>query len=110
MKNYVQEGDNIVATVPAGGVTSGQFILIGALGGVAVTTAAAGEQCVFNTEGVYELPKASSGAITQGAKLYWNDTTKVFTTTASGNTFMGYAFEAAADGATVVNVALANGL
>ena len=110
MRNYVQEGDTIVATVPAGGVTSGQFILIGAVGGVAVNNYAAGESGVFNAGGVYELPKASSGAITQGAKLYWDNTNKVFTTTASGNTFMGYAWEAAADGAVVVNVAIANGI
>jgi len=35
MKNYIQEGRMITVAVPAGGVTSGDGVVIGALFGVA---------------------------------------------------------------------------
>jgi predicted RecA/RadA family phage recombinase len=51
------------------------------------------------------VPKAS-GAITQGAKLYWSAANSNLTTTASGNTFVGLAAEAAASGDASVKILL----
>jgi predicted RecA/RadA family phage recombinase len=54
---------------------------------------------------VVELPKAS-GAIDQGAAVYWDDSAKVVTTTATDNTRIGAATEDAASAAATVRVRL----
>ena len=59
--------------------------------------------------GVFSVPKAS-GAITQGALLYWDDTAENLTTTASGNTLVGVAAAAAASGDATVPLLLNVGL
>ena len=46
----------------------------------------------------------------QGAKLYWDNTNKVLTTTASGNTIVGVAAAAAASGDATVAILLNVGL
>lgn len=61
MKNYIQEGRMITVAAPAGGVTSGDGVVIGSLFGVASKTAAAGETVTIATEGVFDLPKLASG-------------------------------------------------
>lgn len=96
MKNYIQEGEIVTLTAPYD-VASGGGALVGALFGVAVTTVANGSEGEFSIEGAYSLPKAS-GALAQGAKVYWDNTNKVVTGTASGNTLIGCALKAAASG------------
>lgn len=93
---------------PAGGILSGEGALIGSFFGVAVKSAAAGELTPFFVTEVYTLPKAA-GAVAIGAKLYWDATNKVVTTTASGNTLIGAATEAALSGDAVATVRL-NGI
>ena len=90
----------------AGGVTSGQLLLIGAVPVVSPVAAPAGELVAFKTGGVCEVPKATGGAITQGAKLYFDATNKVVTTSASGNTPCGHAWADAASDATVAALRL----
>lgn len=106
MKNFVQVGDTLTFTAPAGGVVSGDAYLIGALLVVAVASADAGEPFEGKVSGVFTLPKATGSAWTEGAKLYWNDTSRYVTVTATDNTFIGYAAAAAASAATVGNVLL----
>ena len=72
-------------------------MLIGTIGGVAKTDIADGKTGAVHISGVFSIPKAS-GAVTQGAKLYWSTTNSNLTTTASGNTIVGVAAEAAASG------------
>ena len=88
-------------------VASGDVVVAGSLVGVATTSAKNGEECEVSLTGVYELAKAT-GAISQGAKVYFVSADKNFTTTASGNTLAGYAFKAAASGDTTVLVKLAH--
>lgn len=95
--NYVQEGKTLNYTASGADIASGDFVLIGTIGGVAKTDIADGKTGAVHISGVYSIPKAS-GAITQGAKLYWNTTNSNLTTTASGNTIVGVAAEAAASG------------
>ena len=96
MKNYVQSGD--VITVPAAAdVASGQGHLVGSLFGIAQAAALSGADVPLVTQGIFEHAKTSAQAWTVGAKLYWDDTAKVFTTTASGNTLVGAAAAAAAN-------------
>jgi predicted RecA/RadA family phage recombinase len=59
--------------------------------------------------GVFSVPKAA-GAVTQGAKLYWDAANSVLTTTASGNTVVGVAAAAAAGGDARVSILLNVGL
>jgi predicted RecA/RadA family phage recombinase len=64
--NYVQEGKTLNYTAGAD-ITSGQFVLIGTIGGVAKTDIVSGKTGAVHVCGVFSLPKAS-GAVTQGAK------------------------------------------
>jgi predicted RecA/RadA family phage recombinase len=104
MKNFVKPGDVLEAPAPAGGVVSGDFALIGTIGGIATVTAADGVVCPFQLEGVFSLPKATGQAWTQGAALYWDATAKKFTTTSAGNTRYGFADAAALAADTFGNV------
>jgi predicted RecA/RadA family phage recombinase len=96
MKNYIQEGEVVTLTAPYA-VSSGGGALVGALFGVAVTDVANGAEGEFSIEGVYTLPKAT-GALTQGAKVYWDNSAKKVTATATDNTLIGCALKAAASG------------
>ena len=90
MKNFVQVGN--VLDVPApNAVTSGPAALIGTIVGVAAADYANGAQGQFNVTGIYDFPKAPSQAWTVGAKVYWDNTAKVMTTTVGTNTLAGIA-------------------
>lgn len=96
MKNYVQDGDVLSLTAPYD-VASGAGLLVGALFGVATGAAASGASVQARTRGVYTLAKTSAQAWSVGAKIYWDDTNKLATSTASGNTLIGCAVAAAAN-------------
>lgn len=96
MKNYVQPGDRVTLAAPYD-VTSGAGCLVGTLFGVASCTVLSGADVVLETEGVFDLAKTSAQAWTVGAAIYWDDTNKVCTTTASGNTLIGKALAVAAN-------------
>ena len=101
MKNYIQEGDVLTFTAPSDSsdtdLSSGDGVLIGSIFGVCVTDVAMGDSGQMKTEGVFELPKTSAQAWTVGAKIYWDDTNKVCTTSSSGNSLIGVATAAAAN-------------
>ena len=105
MKNFVQPGDVVSVTAPAA-VASGQGVLVGALFGVAVNAAASGASVEIATTGVHNLAKTTGQAWTQGALVYWDNTNRLVTTTASGNTLIGNCLVAAASGDTVGTVRL----
>jgi predicted RecA/RadA family phage recombinase len=96
MKNFLQPGDCIDLVAPAGGVTAGTPLLMGSILVVPTTTAAATVAFVGCVTGVFSVTKADSQAWTVGAKIYWDDTAKNFTTTATSNTLVGFAVEAVA--------------
>jgi predicted RecA/RadA family phage recombinase len=98
MNNYVKPGDSVEFIAPSGGVVSGTAYLIGALLVVAAVSAAQGEKFSGRLMGVFTLPKATGSAWTEGEKLYWDNTAKNITDTASGNTLVGSAYAAAASG------------
>jgi predicted RecA/RadA family phage recombinase len=105
MKNYVQPGN--VATVAAPyDVASGAGLKVGALFGVATVAALSGQALEAQLAGVFDLAKATGQAWSVGDKLYWDDTNKNCTTTASGNTLIGVALAAAVSGATTGRVRL----
>lgn len=100
MKNYIQAGDVLTVPAPAA-VLSGAGVLVGSLFGVACANAASGAEVELQTTGVFEMPKATGAAWTIGQRLYWDDTAKNMTGTASTNKLVGIAVLAAASGDTV---------
>lgn len=100
MRNYIQPGENITLDSPAD-LLSGAGVLVDKLFGVANGDAATGTPVVLSTVGVFDLRKTTANDITVGAALYWNDTAKEVTTTASGNTKVGVAIAAKSGAGTV---------
>ena len=98
MKNYVDDGATVTVAAPYA-VASGAGALLGTLFGVAQAAAANAATVVLVTRGIFYLPKAASQAWTVGAAIYWDDTNKVCTTTATGNTLIGKAVAAVGSGA-----------
>lgn len=97
MARLVQSGDAIDYT-PTSAVAAGAVVVLGTVGvGIAQTAIAANVKGSLVVEGVVEHAKAT-GAVTLGAKVYYDATNNVLTTTASGNTLAGYAVAAAASG------------
>jgi predicted RecA/RadA family phage recombinase len=99
MKNFVQPGESVEFTAPVGGVTSGVGVQIGELLVIATVTAAAGARFNGLVEGVITHAKAPSQAWAEGARVYWDEGNKRFTTSASGNLPAGYAVAAVGAGA-----------
>ena len=97
MKNFRREGNSNPVPAPAGGVVAGDGVLVGSLFGIAAIDAAEGESVEIASVGVFEMKKTSAQAWTVGAKVYWDGTNKVATTTASGNSLIGVAVGAAAN-------------
>lgn len=107
MSYYRARADIIDLTAPSGGVTVGLFYLIGAILVMANVTAAEGELFAGVPRGLFdECAKATGSAWTEGQKVYWDDTNKRFTATATGNTLVGFAAAAAAAGDTTGSVIL----
>ena len=108
MKNFVQPGDSLAMAVPyAAGVTAGQGMLVGALFGVAAVDGVQNAVIEGATAGVFDLTKQPSLAITAGARVFWDDTNRRITTTATSNYQVGIAVLASATSDTTVPVWLA---
>lgn len=114
MKNYIQVGRVMDVTAPSGGYVSSQAVAVGDVLGVASIDAAEGENCTVSIDGVYSLPK-TTGAISQGVKLYWDPAgdpvggtagSGALTATAGALKVVGIAFNAAASGDATVNIRL----
>lgn len=87
-------------------IATGTPIVVGTRVGVALATIANGAIGPVAMSGVHTLAKLSTDVVAQGALLYWDNTNKRLTTTASGNTLAGYAFTGAASGVTSADVKL----
>ena len=98
MKNYVQPGHTLTLAAPYD-VTSGDGLLVGASFGIASGDALTSAEVEAVTTGVFDMTKAASQAWATGDMVYWDDTAKVATKTASGNTTIGVAIAAVAGGA-----------
>lgn len=105
MKNFIQDGEVLSLAAPYDR-TSGQGALVGSIFGVAVVDVLSGATGQFVVVGVFEINKLSTDVVTAGAKIYWDDTNKRCTVTASGNTLIGAATEAAGNGVATVKVRL----
>jgi len=104
MKNFLGHASDQMLTAPVA-VASGGGALIGAIFGVAKVNIAQGSRGPFCLTGKFELPK-DANAIAEGARVYWDNTAKVVTATAAGNTLIGVATLAALAATTTVHVRL----
>lgn len=105
MSNYLDAGNLVEVTAPYA-VTAGQGVLVGALFGVAQNTAASGAPVVIHTAGVHVATKDPTQAMTVGQRLFWDNTNRRLTTTATGNFHVGLCYRAAAasDATVAVNL------
>jgi predicted RecA/RadA family phage recombinase len=106
MKAYIQPGRALTVTTPAGGVLSGQGVLIGTLFGIAQVDAVEGAEVEILTEGVVEIPKTSALQIDVGDRLFWDATNKVVNKTATAQICVGIAVSAAANPSGTVRIKL----
>lgn len=105
MKNATQLGEVLTLAAPYDR-NSGEGALVGSIFGVCQTDALSGADVAMVRRGVFDLAKTSVQAWTVGAKIYWDDTNKVCTTSASGNTLVGAAAAAAANPSSTGSVLL----
>lgn len=104
-KNGIKDGKVLTVTAPVGGLESGQGYLFGDIFGVVLVDAAEAYDTEMQVDGCWSLSKVT-GAIIAGQKLYWDNTQKKLTTTATGNKFVGNAIEAAATNDATAKVRL----
>lgn len=100
MMNFIQKGD-VVTVIAPGAVSSGDFVVVGALHGVAATDAAEDAEVEIALKGVFELPVTG---LSQGDIVYWDSTPGALTATATDNARVGVAI--ADSGATTTRVRL----
>jgi predicted RecA/RadA family phage recombinase len=105
-KNMVQQGKTLTFSPLAANVNSGDPILLNAAFGIAQTDGVTGGAVEADVEGVWSLPKTAGQAIAMGARVYFVAGTGAISTTASGNTLVGYAARAALAGDARVDVRL----
>lgn len=105
MQNYVQKGEVITLTAPYA-VLSGGGLKVGSIFALATGPAVLGAPVEGVTYGVYNVPKVAAQAWTVGVKVYWDDTAKLVTTTATGNTLIGVAVADAANPSSTGRVRL----
>ena len=105
MKNFVQPGLSVPLPMPYDR-TSGQGVLVGALFGVVAVDALSGASAEVAVNGVFDLTKEAPLVIAVGARVFWDNTNKRVTTTATGNVAIGHAVVAAASADTAVRVRL----
>jgi predicted RecA/RadA family phage recombinase len=105
MQNYLGDGDVLTIIAPAP-VVSGQPLLIGAMFGVCLASAAEGQPVEFWLKGVYQLAKPLAEVWAQGVALFWDNVNLVATMTEGGNTRIGVATAIAANPSSLGNVRL----
>lgn len=91
--------------VPTSDLAAGDVVQIGDLIAITSRPAKANVPVALDVTGLYEIDKDNS-SVSAGAILYWDNTNKKATTTATGNKRLGLAAAAAPDAATKVLVLL----
>lgn len=104
-KNFIQPGDTLTIPAPSA-VLSGGVVIAGDIKGIAQGDAATGSPVNVVTVGVWRLPKVGANSFGLGARVYHASASGLATTTASGNTLLGVAVEAAPTHSASVKVRL----
>lgn len=107
MKNFLQPGDTLDLIAPAGGVVSGDAVLVGtSLLVVATATRAATEIFAGKKKGVFTLPKLVTDVMAEGGKVNWNNGNKEFQNATTTLDNAATVVEAAGNGDTTVKVVM----
>ena len=104
---FYQRGCQVDYT-PSSAVAVGDIVVLNDMVCVADHAIVANAKGALATDGVYIFPKAT-GAIGQGAIVYWDATAGNITTTRTSNKRAGKAAEAAASGDATVKVSINKG-
>lgn len=106
MKNFVQDGDVLDLTAPYD-VASGDGFLVGShIFAVAVAAALSGAAVRGKRTGVFDLKYTVAADIAAGAKVYWDNSAKNVTGTASSNKLIGTCVVAGLSGDATIRVQL----
>lgn len=101
MDNYIHSGETATVTAPEA-LDSGEYCLVGNIGGVAQDEYDNAAEAVLKTVGVFTLPKETSLEISVGDKVYWDVSNKKVDKTATNARLIGIAHSAAASADTTV--------
>lgn len=99
----------ITVTTPTGGYTKGQQIKVGNVIGYVADDFTVGQKAAIiyrDPAVIFEKDAGSGKALTQGAIVYWNNSTQKATNASTGNTAIGRVKEAATAAATQVLIDL----
>lgn len=107
MADYYQDGD-VIDYTPSAAVAAGAVVVLNDLVTVALRPIAANQLGAVAVEGVFSMPKAT-GAIGQGALVYWDATAGNITTTVGSNKRAGKAARAAGSSDPAVLVLINQG-
>lgn len=105
MKNFVQPGDVLTVAAPYT-VASGDGLQVGQIFGVAGIAAANGVDVEAQLVGVFDLTALTTDVAAVGVRLYWDNTNKRLTVTASTHLQVGVATKAKINGDTTARVRL----
>jgi len=105
MKNFVQPGNVIEVAAPTA-LSSGDGFIVGSLFLVAQGDALIGTQLNGGVEGVYDVAKLSTDAMSVGDKVNWDDTAKELKLAAGDLDGVATVVEAAIASTTSVKVKL----
>ena len=104
MQNFVHKGRTVELDAPYN-VLSGGGLLVTNIFGIAATDALIGTAVNADRIGVFDLAKDAS-VFAAGDYVYWNDATKLATSTVATNKKIGYAELAQLTGDATVRVCL----
>lgn len=89
MRNYLQPGDKLELTAPSGGVADGVGYVIGnGLFVVSEGDAAEAAKFVGVRTGVIKLAKHTSDAVTEGNRVFWDNSAKLVRAASASGRFM----------------------
>jgi predicted RecA/RadA family phage recombinase len=104
---FIQPGNVVEKAAPAGGITAGQGMLYGVSGfGIALNTAAATFPVQLATTGIFTIAKTSALVISDGDRLFWDNTNKVVNKTSTAQTCVGIAESSAVNPSPTVLIRL----
>jgi predicted RecA/RadA family phage recombinase len=105
MQNAVQPG-NVIELLAPYIRTSGQGALVGSIFGIACGDVASGVVGQFELVGVFDIAKTAVEVWAVGNRVYWDDSTKLCTTTAASNKLIGVALAITANPSSTGRVRL----
>lgn len=105
MRNLIQDGDVLTVAAPYD-VASNAGMQVGSFFGVASAAALSGATVEMALKGVYELTALGTDTGSVGTKVYWDNTNKRITTTASTHVVAGALTVAKTNGQTTAVVRL----